>query len=65
MSVAIVSASFPAMSARARNGESAASSCENFTFQGLTDWETYRYDRFQIELVTGSRARTLAAPSHA
>ena len=55
MSVASVTASFPAMNSRARNGESAASSCENFTFQGQTDGEMCRYTRTEIPVKTGSR----------
>ena len=55
MSVASVTASFLAMNSRARNGESSASSCENFTFHGQQLWEMCRYNRFEILLMTGSR----------
>ena len=55
MSAASVTASFPAMKSRALNGESSASSCENFRFHGQTFWEMCRYNRFQIPLTTGSR----------
>ena len=55
MSVASVTASFLAMNARARNGESSASSCENFTFHGQQLWEMCRYNRCEILLMTGSR----------
>ena len=53
MSRASVTASFPATNARARNGESSANSCENFTFHGHTLWEMCRYTRFEIPLETG------------
>ena len=53
MSVASVTASFPSRNGRARNGESSASACENFTFHGQTDWEMCRYTRFKIALATG------------
>ena len=53
MSLASVTASFPAMNSRARNGESSASSCENFTFHGQQVWEMCRYNRFEIPLSTG------------
>ena len=53
MSVASVRASFPAINSRARNGESADSSCENFTFHGHTLWEMCRYNRFEMALLTG------------
>lgn len=43
MSRASVTASFPAMNSRARNGESSASSTENFRFHGQTAWEECRY----------------------
>jgi hypothetical protein len=65
MSVASVAASFAAMNARARNGESSASACENCTFHGHMSWEMCRYHRFEIALATGSRTGTLVAPSHA
>ncbi len=55
MSVASVTASFPAMNSRARNGESSAKSCENFTFHGQQVWEVCRYNRFEIPLATGRR----------
>ncbi len=58
MSVASVSASFPAMNSRARNGESSASTCENFTFQGQTLWEMCRHNRFEIPLQAGRRTVT-------
>jgi hypothetical protein len=61
MSVASVSASFPAMKPHARNGESSVSSCENFTFHGHTSWEMRRYARFELSLGTGRR--TLNAPT--
>ncbi len=60
MSVASVTASFPATNSRARNGESSANSCENFTFHGQTDCEMCRYNRFEIILATGSRTRAFA-----
>ncbi len=60
MSLANVTASFPAMNSRARNGESSASSCANVTLQGQTDWEMCRYNRFMVELDTGRR--TLGMP---
>ncbi len=53
MSVASVTASFPAMNSRALSGESYANSCENFTFQGHTSWEMWRYTHFVISLSTG------------
>ena len=53
MSRANVRESFPAMNSRARNGESSANSCENFTLQGQTDWEMCRYNRFEIALTIG------------
>ncbi len=53
MSVASVAASFPAMNCRARNGESSANSCENFTFHGPQVWEKCRHNRFVVELDTG------------
>ena len=52
MFVASVTASFPATNIRARNGESSASSCENFTFHGQQVWEKCRYTRFEIALST-------------
>ena len=53
MSVASVTASFPAMNSRARNGDASARSCENFPFRGHTLWELCRYNRFEISLLTG------------
>ena len=53
MSVASVTASFPAMNSRARNGDASARSCENFPFHGHTLWEMCRYNRFEISLLTG------------
>ena len=41
------------MNSRALNGEFFANSCENFTFQGQTDWEMCRYTRTEIHLSTG------------
>jgi hypothetical protein len=62
MSVASVTASFPAMNSRARNGESSASSTENFMFHGHTSWEMCRHTRIEIPLTTGFRPlRTAAA----
>ena len=55
MSRASVTASFPAMISRARNGEFSASAWENFTFHGQTDWEMCRYNRLEIALTTGGR----------
>ncbi len=55
ISRASVAASFPAMNSRARNGESSANSCENFTFHAHTLWEMCRYNRFMVELDTGRR----------
>ena len=60
MSVTSVTASFPSRNGRARNGESLASACENFTFHGQTDWEMCRYNRFEIELATGLRTLNAA-----
>ena len=53
MSAASVTASFPAMNSRARNGESSANACENFTFHGHTSWEMCRYNRLEVTLDTG------------
>ena len=53
MSVASVTASFPAMNSLALNGESSANACENFPFHGHTLWEMCRYNRFEIPLLTG------------
>ena len=53
MSVASVTAPFPAMNSRAWNGESSASACENSTFHGQQVWEMCRYNRFEIALLTG------------
>ena len=53
MSVASVTASFPAINSRARNGDASASSCENFPFHGHTLWEMCRHNRFEIALTTG------------
>ena len=53
MSVASVAASFPSMNARARNGESVANACENFTLHKQQVWEMCRYNRFEIPLSTG------------
>ena len=55
MSVASVIASFPATNSRARNGESSASSCENFTFHGQQLQETCQYTCFEIPLDVGAR----------
>ena len=43
MSVASVTASFPAMNCRAVNDDPSASACENFTFHGQQDWEGCLY----------------------
>ncbi|MDZ7630297.1 MAG: hypothetical protein U5K74_02770 [Gemmatimonadaceae bacterium] len=53
MSVASVTAFFASMNPRGLNGESAANSCENFTFHGHTLWEMCRYNRFMVGLDTG------------
>jgi hypothetical protein len=50
------------MTSRARIGESSANSCENFTFQGQTDWEMCRYTRFEVALGTGLRTLNPASP---
>ena len=41
------------MNSRARNGESSASACENFTFHGQQVWEMCRYNRFEITPTSG------------
>ena len=63
MSVASVTASFPAMNSRALNGESSASACENFTFHGHTLWEMCRYNRFEISLDVGALTVRQRTPS--
>ena len=55
MSAASVTASFPAMPSRARNGETSANSCENFPFHGHTRWKMCRYTRSEIQLDVGVR----------
>lgn len=60
LSVTSVTASFPAMHSRARNGESSASACENFRFHGQTSWAMCRYNRCEIALEAGRR--TLGRP---
>ena len=63
MSVTSVTAFFPAKNSRARNGESSASACEDFTLHGHTLWEMCRYNRFDIPLDVGARTVRLLAPS--
>ena len=53
MSVASVTASFPAMKSRAANGDLLANFCEHFTFHGQQLWKMCRYTRFEIALATG------------
>jgi hypothetical protein len=45
----------PATNSRAANGESSANSCETVPFHGHTLWEMSRYDRFEIDLLAGSK----------
>ena len=58
MFVASVTASLPRTKSRAANGESSATSYENFTFHGQPVWEMCRYTSVEIALST--RRLTLA-----
>ena len=53
MSRTNVSESFPAMKSRARNAESPAISCENFTFRAHSFRKLCRNTRFEVVLFTG------------